>query len=267
MPNAASRSEEPDRLETLRLPCFATFNPHAAATKGAGGGDIDAVTAVTAGTDDIRKLIVRTRERGRHFPAGPWRHRRFPAGFRRALSCSPARLPAAQASAHREPRRRRAGGSPAGSGRLLEQNGRHGRSGSIPDGTASANAIRVVTYRHYHPFKRGVDRQPGGNVAADQRVIARDRGADSAARQTLPGRHVQCWTPNRGGFHLPGQRSRHRLQQSPDGRGRCRLSAACRAYGSAAPAYSPLRSVRLAPGESISTGFCMVGQAVNQGCR
>ena len=32
--------------------------------EGAGGGDIDAVTAVTAGTDDIRKLIVRARERG-----------------------------------------------------------------------------------------------------------------------------------------------------------------------------------------------------------
>jgi hypothetical protein len=32
--------------------------------EGAGGGDIDAVAAVTAGTDDIRKLIVRARERG-----------------------------------------------------------------------------------------------------------------------------------------------------------------------------------------------------------
>ena len=31
-----------------------------------------------------------------------------------------------------------------------------------------ADAIRIVTHRHHHPFKRGVNRQPGRNIAADQ---------------------------------------------------------------------------------------------------
>ena len=58
-----------------------------------------------------------------------------------------------------------------------------------------ADAIRVVTYRHHHPFKRGVDRQPGGNVAADQRVVARDR-----KRIRQPGKHCLAVMFNAGGF-------------------------------------------------------------------
>ena len=58
-----------------------------------------------------------------------------------------------------------------------------------------ADAIRVVTYRHHHPFKRGVDRQPGGNVAADQRVVARDR-----KRIRQPGKHRLAVMFNAGRF-------------------------------------------------------------------
>ena len=35
MPNASNKSEEPDLLDTLRLPCFVIFNPQAAATNAA----------------------------------------------------------------------------------------------------------------------------------------------------------------------------------------------------------------------------------------
>ncbi|CRZ89957.1 Uncharacterised protein [Vibrio cholerae] len=35
IPNELSRSEEPDLLDTPRLPCLATFTPHAAATNAA----------------------------------------------------------------------------------------------------------------------------------------------------------------------------------------------------------------------------------------
>ena len=32
-PNAANKSDDPDLLDTLRLPCLQTFTPQAAATK------------------------------------------------------------------------------------------------------------------------------------------------------------------------------------------------------------------------------------------
>ncbi len=52
--------------------------------EGAGGGDIDAVAAVTTGTDDIRKHVVRARERG-----GIFQQRRCRTGnFLRAFTAN-----------------------------------------------------------------------------------------------------------------------------------------------------------------------------------
>ncbi len=39
----------------------------------------------------------------------------------------------------------------------------------------AAHPIRIVTHRHHHTVEIGVNRQPGGNIAADQRVVARHR--------------------------------------------------------------------------------------------
>ncbi len=33
----------------------------------------------------------------------------------------------------------------------------------------AAHPIRIVTHRHHHTVEIGVNRQPGGNIAADQR--------------------------------------------------------------------------------------------------
>ena len=39
----------------------------------------------------------------------------------------------------------------------------------------AAHPVRIVTHRHHHTVEIGVNRQPGGNIAADQRVVARHR--------------------------------------------------------------------------------------------
>ncbi|CNT72225.1 Uncharacterised protein [Salmonella enterica subsp. enterica serovar Bovismorbificans] len=39
----------------------------------------------------------------------------------------------------------------------------------------TANAIRIMTYRHHHAVEMGVNGQPGRNITADQRMITRDR--------------------------------------------------------------------------------------------
>ncbi|MNS50879.1 hypothetical protein D3C72_835380 [compost metagenome] len=59
----------------------------------------------------------------------------------------------------------------------------------------AADAIGVVTHGHDHSFKRGVDRQPRRNIAADQRVITRDR-----QRVWQPGKHRLAVVFNAGGF-------------------------------------------------------------------
>ncbi|SBF30552.1 Uncharacterised protein [Klebsiella variicola] len=39
----------------------------------------------------------------------------------------------------------------------------------------AAHPVRIVTHRHHHTVEIGVNRQPGGNIAANQRVVTRHR--------------------------------------------------------------------------------------------
>ncbi len=59
----------------------------------------------------------------------------------------------------------------------------------------TADAIGIVTHRHHHPFKRGIDGQSGRNIAADKRVIT-----CHGQRVWQPGEHRLAVMFNTGGF-------------------------------------------------------------------
>ena len=59
----------------------------------------------------------------------------------------------------------------------------------------TADAIRIMTYRHHHAFKRGINGQPRRDIASHQRVVARDR-----ERIRQPGKHCLAVMFNTGGF-------------------------------------------------------------------
>ena len=61
----------------------------------------------------------------------------------------------------------------------------------------AAHPVRIVTHRHHHTVEIGVNRQPGGNIAADQRVVARHR-----QRVSQTGKHRLAVVLNAGGFAM-----------------------------------------------------------------
>ncbi len=173
------------------MPCFATFTGRS--DKGAGGGDIDAV-AVATGANDVGKQVVRARER-----RGVFQQRGSGAGnFLRLLprtlmltsaaaSCSGFTSPhdggeqlvscwlrvSARYSFSRIGWRVLVCSSFCSPGRVCSSS--RALSGKDRFRMELEAHGPIVTHRHHHTVEIGVNRQPGGNIAADQRVVARHR--------------------------------------------------------------------------------------------
>ena len=177
---------------------FGDFQSASGRYKGAGGGNIDTVAAVTTGTDNIGKQIIRSRERG-----GVFQQRGCRTGnFIRVLATNfhahqrRSQLFRLQFTAYHGGEqlvafllRQRLGliqflqNRLQGIGlfefllrpgqRLLQQTCALGGQNGFWMELEATYAIGIVTYRHHHAVKVGVDGQSGRNVAANQRVIAR----------------------------------------------------------------------------------------------
>ena len=59
--------------------------------------------------------------------------------------------------------------------RLLQQTRALGSQNGFRMELEAADAIGVVTHRHHHAVKVGVDGQSGGHITANQRMVARHR--------------------------------------------------------------------------------------------
>ena len=168
--------------------------------KGAGGGDIDAVAAITAGADNIGKQIVRARERrgifqqrgsgasdfirmfATHFHTDQRRRQLFWLQF--ATNHGREKLVAfllghglrlVQFFQNRLQRIGRLQFLLRPGQRLFQQQRTLRSKNGLRVELKTTDAIRVVTYRHHHAVKMGVNRQPRRHVAAHQRVITSNR--------------------------------------------------------------------------------------------
>ena len=196
------------------------FQSTGSGDKRAGGGDINAVAAVATGADDVGKQVVRARER-----RGVFQQRGGGAGnFLRLLAAhfhtdqrggqlfrlhfaahdggeQLVALLLAQGFRLVQLLKDRLEGvgmlqllQRPGQG-LLQQSRALGGEDRFRVELEAAHPIRIVTHRHHHAIEIGVNRQPGRNIAADQRVVARHR-----QRVSQTGKHRLAVVLNAGGF-------------------------------------------------------------------
>ena len=217
------RRQQIGRARLARYAAVAVFGDFQAAGrghKGAGGRNVDAVAAVAAGTDDIGEQVIRARERRGVFQQGGCGAgnllRLFTAHFH-AHQRGSQLLGFHLATHHRreqqvalllaqgfrliqllEDRLNHVGlleflQRPCQG--LLQQTCALGGENRLRMELEAADAVGIMTHRHDHPVKVGVNGQPGRNIAAHQRVITRYR-----QRIGQPGKHRLAVMFDAGGF-------------------------------------------------------------------